>query len=81
VALGAGQEETYNMAFTMTSLLIHSYAVPGQVRETLRRAHLGPPERREAVLESAARVLYLETDLECSEARELVGLPPVGDCT
>lgn len=67
------------MVFSMASLLIHSEAVPTEARAALVAATREPPERREAALESAARILYRETDLDCGEARDLVGLPP-GTC-
>jgi hypothetical protein len=68
------------MALSIVPILIHSQAVPEEARDALRAASFGPPERREAELESAARVLATETDLDCSEARELVGLSTDGDC-
>ena len=68
------------MAFSMAHLLIHSESVPPEAREALRAASFGPPERRSAELEAAARILYREVDLDCRDARELLGLPPGGDC-
>jgi hypothetical protein len=68
------------MGFTMAPLLIHSEAVPREVREALKAASDGPPERRHAQLEAAARVLYDETDLDCGEVRDLVGVTPAGSC-
>lgn len=68
------------MGFTMAPLLINSDAVPPAAREALRQAYLGPQEQRDAQLESAARVLYRETELDCSEARELLGLSGGGSC-
>lgn len=68
------------MRFSMAPLLIHSDAVPPEARNALQAASLAAPERRDAQLESAARVLYRETGLDCGEARELVGLPPGGGC-
>jgi hypothetical protein len=68
------------MAFTMAALLIHSDAVPTEARDALKAAGLESPERRHANLESAARVLYRETELDCREARDLVGLPPGESC-
>jgi hypothetical protein len=69
-----------SMAFTMTPLLIYSDAVPAQARDVLRAAWLGPLEQRDAALEAAARVLYRETDLDCNDTRELIGLPVNGCC-
>lgn len=68
------------MGFTMAPLLMHSDSVPAEAREALKRAHQGPEEHRAAQLESAARVLYRETELDCAEARDLVGLPSSGTC-
>ncbi|HEV8245357.1 MAG TPA: hypothetical protein VGP93_06305 [Polyangiaceae bacterium] len=61
-------------------LLIHSDAVPAEARARLQAGSLGPPEQREEELEVAARVLYRETDLECGEVRDLVGLPSSAGC-
>ncbi len=68
------------MAFTLAPLLIHNHAVPQAAREALLAASLAPPERRDEELEIAARVLFRETELDCSDVRELVGLPN-GACT
>ena len=68
------------MTFSMTPLLMHSNAVPARARDALKAAWSEPPERRDAALESAARVLYRETELDCGEARDLIGLPPGGCC-
>jgi hypothetical protein len=68
------------MRFSMTPLLMHSEAVPRRARDALKAAWGEPPERREAALESAARVLYRETELDCGETRDLIGLAPTGCC-
>ncbi|MBS1150828.1 MAG: hypothetical protein H6Q89_2526 [Myxococcaceae bacterium] len=67
------------MGFTMAPLLMHSDSVPPAAREALKQAYLGPQEHRDAHLESAARLLCRETELDCGEARELLGLPD-GSC-
>lgn len=67
------------MSFAMGSLLAHNEHVPPAARAALRAAHEGPPERRLAWLESAARILRREAGMECIDARELVGLDS-GDC-
>ncbi len=67
------------MSFSMAHVLIHSEHVPAEARDALKAAHAAPPERQGALLASAARILYRGTDLECSDARELVGLPE-GTC-
>ncbi|NUP04982.1 MAG: hypothetical protein HOW73_02860 [Polyangiaceae bacterium] len=64
----------------MAPLLIHSEAVPKEARDALKAASSAPPERRRAELERAARVLYRETELDCADARELVGLAPGENC-
>ncbi len=68
------------MGITMAPLLMHSPDVPHAAKEALRLAMLAPVEHRDAHLELAAHVLYRETDLDCAEARDLVGLPTSGDC-
>ena len=62
------------MAFSLAPLLLHHEGVSTVAREALRSASLAPPESRDEALENAARVLYQETDLECRDVRELVGL-------
>jgi len=63
------------MGLNLSELLIHSEAVPRRARDALRAANLGPPEQRKAELESAARILLRETDLDWRDARDLLGLP------
>jgi hypothetical protein len=67
------------MSFTLAPLLIHSEHVPEEAREALRAVDGSPAEQRAELLESAARILYDQTELDCREVRELVGLP-AGDC-
>lgn len=68
------------MSLSMAPLLMHSAQVPAEAREAIRAVYEAPPEHRSARLESAALVLHLTTGLECSDVRELVGLPGDGDC-
>jgi hypothetical protein len=68
------------MAFSLAPLLIHDPAVPVRAREALRAGTSGPIEHRYKELELAARVIYRETELDCSEARDLVGLSDSGCC-
>jgi hypothetical protein len=68
------------MTFSIAPLLIHNEALPLEAREALEAGSFGPFEQRRAQLEKAARVLFRETDLECGEVRDLVGLPP-GECS
>jgi hypothetical protein len=67
------------MSLSMAPLLIHSEQIPAEARDAIRSAYEGLPEHRNARLESAARVLHQTTGLECSDVRELVGLPGDGD--
>jgi hypothetical protein len=69
-----------DMGFSIAPLLIHSYAVPARARDALMAASLAPAEHRKTELESAARVLYQETGLDCGDVRELVGLNNSGTC-
>lgn len=64
----------------MAPLLMHSEAVPAEAREALKAAWFGPAEHRAAQLESAAQLLYRHAGLDCSEARDLLGLPSTGRC-
>ncbi len=68
------------MALNIAPLLIHSDAVPGPAREAIRAATAAPPEIRGMALESAARLLHSQTDLDCRDVRELVGLAPGPEC-
>jgi len=66
--------------FTMAPLLIHSVHVPDGAKASLRAA-LETESEAEAGphLAAAARIIYAETDLECTDVRELVGLAD-SDC-
>jgi hypothetical protein len=66
------------MPFTMSTLLVHNEYVPQAARTALLAAHAAPPSDRGALLASAARILHQDTDLDCADALELVGLS--GDC-
>jgi hypothetical protein len=72
--------EVNNMSLSMAPLLMHSARLPAEVRDAIRAAYEALPPHRSARLESAARVLHQSTGLECSDVRELVGLPDDGDC-
>jgi hypothetical protein len=70
-----------NMGFSMAALLIHDERLPLEARNALRAASSASREDgRTAELELAARVLYRETELDCGDARELVGLEPGESC-
>lgn len=62
------------MSFSVTPLLLHSDHVPLTARRALRAAHAAPGEERTRHLESAAKILHRDLDLDCRDARELVGL-------
>jgi hypothetical protein len=63
------------MSLSMAPLLMYSEHVPAEARDGIREAYEAPAPQRSAKLESAARVLHRTTGLECSDVRELVGLP------
>jgi hypothetical protein len=64
------------MALSVAPLLIHNESIPEGARLALRDAFLRPEEERPALLQAAARILYREASLDCSDALELVGLAP-----
>ena len=68
------------MSLSIVPLLVHSDVVPASAREELRAAIEAPLEARLGHLESAARILYDHSDLDCRDARELVGLSE-GSCS
>jgi hypothetical protein len=68
------------MNFSLAPLLLHGDDVPVIARRALRDAYDAPLEERTLHLESAARILHRELDLDCSDARELVGLSTAGTC-
>jgi len=61
----------------MPELLIHSHDVPLAARAALTSAISGPADQRRSNLIEAARILHLDTGLDCEDACELVGL---SDC-
>jgi hypothetical protein len=68
------------MSFSMATLLMHSPDVPMNVREALRAAADAEPADRPVQLKVAAKLLFQEVDLPCSDVRELVGLPAELGC-
>lgn len=62
------------MSLSMASLLAFEEDVPATVRAALREAAVAPAPLRTQYLELAARYLYRDADLDCDDARELVGL-------
>ncbi len=68
------------MSFSVAPLLLHSDQIPLTARHALRAAYEVAIEERTPHLESAARILHRELDLNCLDARELVGLATEGSC-
>lgn len=68
------------MSFSLAPLLLHRDDVPDAARRALRAASAVAGEERTPHLESAARILHRELDLDCLDARELVGLRPGATC-
>lgn len=67
---------------SLAPLLLHTEGVPDGVRLALRSAFAADHDsEREMHLVSAARVFARETDLECIDIKELVGLPLEGACS
>jgi hypothetical protein len=62
------------MSISIANLLVHDDGVPAAARAAIRDALGSPAQAREPLLEAAARILYRETDVNCADARELVGL-------
>jgi hypothetical protein len=62
------------MSFSVARLLVDSESTPLVARRALRTAFEAPPDERVPYLETAARALHRELDLDCRDARELVGL-------
>lgn len=62
------------MSFSVARLLVDSEFTPPAARRALRSAFGAPPEERGPHLETAARMLHRELDLDCRDARELVDL-------
>jgi hypothetical protein len=62
------------MSLSMLPLLLHEDDVPASARDAIREAYLAPPSERGAHLETAARALNRDANLDCADARELVGL-------
>ena len=58
----------------MAELLIHNDDVPLAARVALAHASGAAPTERVVHLMEAARILHLDTGLECEDACELVGL-------
>jgi hypothetical protein len=62
------------MTFSLLPLLVHEDDVPATARAALRRANDAPARQRRVYLELAALSLARDANLDCEDARELVGL-------
>jgi hypothetical protein len=62
------------MTFSLLPLLVHEDDVPLTARAALRRANDAPAKARRVYLELAALSLTRDANLDCEDARELVGL-------
>jgi hypothetical protein len=62
------------MSLSLLPLLIFEPDLPEAARAALIEASHAPVAERDAHLEAAARVLFREAQLDCDDARELVGL-------
>jgi len=67
------------MSLSLAPILLHSDDVSPQAKRALEAGMRGPESQRRVALESAAKLIVLETGVSCSDARELVDLPP-GNC-
>lgn len=62
------------MSFSLLNLLLHEEDLPASALEALRRATSAPTTERPRHLQAAAQALYEDAQLDCDDARELVGL-------
>jgi len=62
------------MGLSLVTLLLYDDDVPPSARAALWEANDAPADERQRYLEIAAQALYREANLDCAEARELVGL-------
>jgi hypothetical protein len=62
------------MSFSLASLLMVEEDVPATVRHALEAASRAPASERRPHLEAAAHALYRDANLDCADAKELVGL-------
>lgn len=62
------------MSFSMIPLLMNSDSISAAAREALRAVIKAQPEQRTEARKEAARILFAETELECGEVKDLVGL-------
>lgn len=62
------------MSFSLLNLLLHEEDLPTSALDALRRATSAPTADRPRHLHAAAQALYQDAQLDCDDARELVGL-------
>ncbi len=67
------------MSLSLAPLLLASDDVSPRAKRVLEAGVHGPAWQRRLALESAAKLIHLETGVSCEDARELVDLPP-GTC-
>ena len=67
------------MSLSLAPILLHSDDVSPAAKRALHAGLNGPMPLRRLALESAAKLIVIETGVSCDEARELVDLPP-GNC-
>ena len=59
---------------SLLPILLHSDDVPASARDALLAASVAPVDEQRTHLEAAARALFRDAQLDCADARELVGL-------
>jgi len=59
---------------SMIPLLVHSDVISEKARHALRAVIAAPKDERVPLRHAAALVLFEETELECDEVLDLVGL-------
>ena len=62
------------MSFSLLNLLLHEEDLPASALDALRRATSAPTDERSRHLQAAAKALFHDAQLDCDDARELVGL-------
>ncbi len=67
------------MSLSLAPILLHSDDVSPEAKRALQAGLSGPLPLRRLALESAAKLIVVQTGVSCDEARELVDLPP-GHC-
>ena len=68
------------MSLSFAPLLLYTESIPAVARRALLAAQQSSLEERTPHLEVAARSLHRELELDCEDARELVGLSDAGSC-